>query len=49
MVGGVGGVWGVWGGGGHKVITIIKNNYNNTGVGLWVVHKQEIPSVRNSC
>lgn len=50
-VAGVGWGWGLRGrgGGGHKVITIIKNNYNNTGVGLWVVHKQEIPSVRNSC
>ena len=35
--------------GGHKVITIIKSNCNNTRVGLLVVHKQAIPFVRHSC
>lgn len=32
----------------HKVITIIKSNCNNTGVGLQVVPKQAIPFVRHS-
>ena len=36
-------------GGGHNVITIVKRNCNNAGVGLLAVHKQAIPFVRHSC